>query len=160
MANERTPPAESTSTVPDAQDMVCYRVNLVARLVGQAIAAELAPHSLSPGQLPTLLALYEHDGRTQTELARITSVEQPTMAHTLRRMERDGLITRVVDTQNRRRQLVYLTDSGRGTRDIVQSLRYRIDQMALKRLNNRQHEELRQLLAIVTETLQEHAASS
>ncbi|MDQ2758171.1 MAG: MarR family transcriptional regulator [Actinomycetota bacterium] len=141
-----------------AQEMVCYRVNLVARLTGQAIAADLAPHGVSPGQLPALLALYEQDGRTQSELAKVAGVEQPTMALTLRRMERDGLVSRVIDETNRRRQLIYLTDRARQVQDVVQSLRQRIDRIAVERLTAKQHTDLQRLLAVMTESLQAHLA--
>lgn len=150
------PPASAEA----AQELVCYRVNLVARLVGQAIAAELAPHGLSPGQLPALLALNEQDGRTQTELARAAGVEQPTMALTLRRMERAGLISRVIDESNRRRQLIYLTDRAREVQDVVQPLRHRIDQIALERLSAQEQDELQRLLTVMTETLQTHLTPS
>lgn len=156
MPSRRTSDSEPPS--PSAQEMVCYRVNLVARLTGQAIAAELAPHGVSPGQLPALLALYDQDGRTQTELAKVAGVEQPTMALTLRRMDRDGLISRVIDETNRRRQLIYLTDRAREVQHDVQTLRQRIDRIALERLTAKQHTELQRLLAVMTETLQAHLA--
>ncbi len=158
MAKRSTSAPDPSSAQSQAQEMVCYRVNHVARLTGQAIAAELAPHGVSPGQLPALLALYERDGRTQTELAKIAGVEQPTMALTLRRMERDGLISRVIDETNRRRQLIFLTDRARGVQGVVQSLRLRIDQIAVARLTPKQHTELRRLLAVITENLQTYLA--
>ncbi len=80
------------------------------------------------------------------------------MALTLRRMERDGLISRVVDEANRRQQLIYLTDRAREVQDVVQTLRQRIDQIALERLTAKQHTELQRLLRAMTETLQAHLA--
>ncbi len=74
--------------------MVCYTVNHAARLPGQAISHRLAALGVTTGPLPTLLALHATDGQTQSELARRTGVEQPTMAVNFRRMERDGLLTR------------------------------------------------------------------
>ncbi len=50
---------------------------------------------------------------TQTALARQALVEQPTMANTLARMERDGLIERTPDPDDKRSALVRLTDLGR-----------------------------------------------
>lgn len=107
----------------------------------------------------SLLALYDLDGRTQTELAKVTGVEQPTMALTLRRMERDGLIRRTVDGQNRRRQLIHVTGRAREIQEGVQSLRERLDQIAVARLTPEQHGELKRLLAVVTATLQDHLAA-
>ena len=50
---------------------------------------------------------------SQTALARWASVEQPTMANTLNRMERDGLIVRTPDPDDRRSALISLTKLGR-----------------------------------------------
>jgi DNA-binding MarR family transcriptional regulator len=68
---------------------------------------------VQPGQLAVLLALYERDGRTQAELARSLTVEQPTMASTISRMERDGLVWRQPDEGDRRRARVRLTRRSR-----------------------------------------------
>ena len=54
--------------------------------------------------------LYEQDGLTQAELCKRINVEQPTMANTLNRMERDGLIKRVADPADKRRARIHLTD--------------------------------------------------
>jgi len=147
--------------VTDARDsgsgkgmMVCYAVNLAARLYAQAVAGALAPLGIMPGQLPALLALYERDGRTQTELARFTQVEQPTMAVTLRRMERDGLITRVTDAGNRRQQQVCLTPRAHAARAAVQTLCRGIDEAGGAGLDAEEYAELRRLLARLIATLQ------
>jgi DNA-binding MarR family transcriptional regulator len=42
--------------------------------------------------IKALLTLFERDGRTQRELCEVASVDQSTMAKTLARMRRDGLV--------------------------------------------------------------------
>ncbi len=61
-------------------------------------------------QLPVLTALKDGACRSQTELARLAKVEQPSMAQLLARMERDGLIRREPDPADRRSSLVSLTE--------------------------------------------------
>jgi len=74
-----------------------YLVNHLARLLANALRARTAPDGVVPGQFAQLLALYEQDGVTQAQLCEQVSIDQSTMAHTLKRMERDGLIRRVPD---------------------------------------------------------------
>jgi DNA-binding MarR family transcriptional regulator len=88
-----------------------YQVNLLGRLFTDALRRRLEPLGVAPGQFGALLVLYEADGLTQTELSERLDVEQPTMANTLSRMQRDGLITREPDPHDRRRSLVRLTAS-------------------------------------------------
>ncbi len=64
------------------------------RLMRRRLAEALAPLGLSPAAFMVLVDLAGGQTRTQTELARRLGVEQPTMANTLKRMERDGLILR------------------------------------------------------------------
>lgn len=65
-----------------------YQVNHLARLLAQALAAQIAPFGVVPGQFAQLLALFEQDGMTQRELCDRVRIEQPTMANTLQRMQR------------------------------------------------------------------------
>ncbi|MGO9159266.1 MAG: GNAT family N-acetyltransferase [Streptosporangiaceae bacterium] len=68
------------------------QVNRLARLFEAALRQRIAAHGVVPCQFPALLALFENDGRTQRELCDTASVDQPTMAKTLARMRRDGLV--------------------------------------------------------------------
>jgi MarR family transcriptional regulator, transcriptional regulator for hemolysin len=68
------------------------------------------------GSVPTwlvLLALTEHEHRTQGDLAAAVGVRQPTLTHHLDAMEGAGFVTRVRDAGNRRSQRVVVTDAGR-----------------------------------------------
>jgi len=93
-----------------------YMVNYMARLFAQALYRRIGPHGVTTGQFPVLLALWEREGVTQSQLAQDLAVEQPTMANTLKRMERDGLIERVPDPGDRRQARVHLTAQGQALR--------------------------------------------
>lgn len=88
-------------------------IQTLARLWPQALARRLESLDVRPGQVAVLRCLLERDGWTQAELCRRVGVEQPTMANTLKRMRRDGLIRQRRDPQDRRKTKVFL--AGRGT---------------------------------------------
>lgn len=101
-----------------------YQVNHLARLLAQTLAARIAPYGVVPGQFAQLLALFEQDGLSQRELCDRVRIEQATMANTLRRMERDGLVDCVPDPNDGRRIQVYLTDRAKALRhDLVAAAR-------------------------------------
>lgn len=102
----RTPPHETAAL--RRQRSLGYQANHLARLLALSVRAELQPLGVVPGQLAQLLALYEEDGLTQTELCRRVRIDQSTMTHTLKRMERDGLVTRSQDPADRRQVIVRL----------------------------------------------------
>jgi DNA-binding MarR family transcriptional regulator len=91
-----------------------YLINRLARIFARALAERIKPLGLVPGQFPVLLALWSEDGLTQHELVSRLDVEQATMANTLARMERDGLIVRRPHPQDGRAQSVRLTPRARG----------------------------------------------
>jgi DNA-binding MarR family transcriptional regulator len=101
------------------QSSLGYQINHLARLMAQALRARIAPLGVVPGQFAQMLALYEEDGQSQRELCERVRVEQPTMANTLRRMERDGLVRRLPDPSDGRRAVVMLTERARGLEEAL-----------------------------------------
>ena len=94
-------------------DSLGYQIGLLSRLFDRRLQEVLREQGVAPGQFAPLVMLFEQDGLTQAELCRRINVEQPTMANTLERMERDGLIKRKVDDADRRRALVFLTQKAK-----------------------------------------------
>lgn len=128
------------------ETMACYAINVAARLLGARIARDLEPLGLMPGQIPALLALDHCDELTQAELARITRVEQPTMALTLRRMEQDGLIVRNPDERDARRRRIRLTAGARDLLPAMQRARDQVDAQALQGLTPAERRQLDRLV--------------
>lgn len=101
----------------DRMSSAGYLVNNLARLLVEVLRKRIGPLGIVPGQFPTLLALWEKDGLTQKELLSQVDIEQATLANTLTRMERDGLITRKEHPADARARTIHLTDAGRSIRD-------------------------------------------
>ncbi|MBB2166207.1 MarR family transcriptional regulator [Gluconacetobacter sp. 1b LMG 1731] len=88
-----------------------YMVNWAARLFAREMDDALRPFGLMSGQLPVFFALADGQPRSQSALVRLAAVEQSTMAKTLSRMERDGLIERTPDPNDRRSALISLSSA-------------------------------------------------
>ncbi len=88
-----------------------------ARSVTRALQSRAVRLGFSPGQFPVLLELWEEEGLTQRQLLDRVDVEQATMANTLARMERDGLIERRVHPRDKRAQQIFLTEKARTMRE-------------------------------------------
>ncbi len=130
-----------------------YLVNHLARLMEQALAEAIGPLGLSPGQFPTLLALWERDGRTQAELVREVDVEQATLALTLKRMERDGLIQRKPNPDDSRSRLIYLTPHAKALEERALALAAGVNDQALADLDDKEVPHLLSLAARMIQTL-------
>ena len=97
-------------------DSAGYLANHMARLFATGLAERIKPLGIVPGQFPALLELWEEDGISQRDLVRRLDVEQATMANTLGRMERDGLIRRTRDPEDGRAQQIWLTPRAKALR--------------------------------------------
>lgn len=94
-----------------------YLVSQLAKEFARALQSQALQLGFSAGQFPILVELWEGDGLTQKQLLERVDIEQATMANTLSRMERDGLIERKPHPKDRRAQLIYLTDKAREIKD-------------------------------------------
>ena len=115
----REPENEIVSPPFSREASLGYLVNHLARLFARALEKRLARHGVALGQFPPLLILWDEENITQSEIARRLDIEQPTVANTLKRMQRDGLIVPVADPGNRRRVLIRLTDRARALRPLL-----------------------------------------
>lgn len=90
-----------------------HLISLAARGFARLSEARLKPLGFGVGHLPVLVALQDGKAGTQRDLARFAKVEQPPMAQMLARMERDGLILRTPDPDDRRSSRIVLTEEAR-----------------------------------------------
>ncbi len=91
------------------QNSAGHLINRAARLLTRLADARLKSLGVAGGYIPVLAALQDGSELSQTALAHVARVEQPTMAATLTRMERDGLIRRAPDPADGRGSLIRLT---------------------------------------------------
>lgn len=94
-------------------DSALYLANQLAKGLARALQKRASALGFSPGQFPVLLALWHEDGLTQRQLLDKLDIEQATLANTLARMERDGLIMRSPHPKDRRAQIIELTPQGK-----------------------------------------------
>src|SRR3954468_25012455 len=90
-----------------------YWINRASRALSRHLDAELRPFGFALGQMPVLRALAGGEARSQAELARLAQVEQASMAETLARMVRDGVVDRQPDPHDGRASLVSLSRRSR-----------------------------------------------
>lgn len=101
----------------DLTSSATYLSSLLARGFARSFQERAAELGFSPGQYPILVALWAEDGLTQRQLVDRLDIEQATMANTLARMERDGLVERRPHPTDKRAQLLFLTERARGMQE-------------------------------------------
>jgi len=129
-----------------------YLANHMARLFFQDLATAVKPLGLAPAQFMTLLELWKEDGRTQKDLVQCLDVEQATLANTLARMERDGLVMRKPHPKDRRAQSIWLTERARNLQEPATTAARSVNQSALSGLSE---EEGKLFLDLMTKVIKQ-----
>ena len=128
-------------------------VTLAGRKLTTVLAEGLRPLGLAPAQFLVLQELWSARALTQRDLVRRCVVEQATMAATLKRMERDGLITREPHPDDHRARLVRPTAHADELRAPALALATRLDAGLMAPLGAAERATLVELLGRVTKRL-------
>lgn len=131
MDHEQTPNLTQFSRI----NSLGYKFYRLAHLFARALDERLAQHGVTVGQFRLLLVLWEREQLTQVEIARYLDIEQPTVANTLKRMERDGLIKTTADPSDGRRSRIVLTERGRMLREPLTMEAQYINEIAVEGLS-------------------------
>ena len=128
-------------------------MRLMAGLVAADAGTRFVRPGLSVGYMPIFFALAADEALTQRDLAIAAQVEQPTMAATLARMERDGLIERRANPDDGRSALISLSEAGRSKLPAVHAAAAEANGRAAAELSETERRQLLSLLTRVAETL-------
>jgi DNA-binding MarR family transcriptional regulator len=128
-------------------------VNTLGRNITWSLAQRTARHGVFPGVNPVIAHLMQISESTQGELSRLVGIEQPTMAVTLKRMERDGLISRSPDPAHGRRTTVKLTAKGRELSQLMSKAAREVEKLATKGLSPQDVDEFFRIASLMTQNL-------
>lgn len=126
----------------------------MARLFFEQLRKHVEHLGIVPGQFPALLKLWQRDGQTQKELVEQLGIEQATMANTLNRMERDGLIIREDHPTDGRAKVIYLTRKAHDVRDEAYAAATAINERALSDLTEEERGQFIDYMQRTVKTLQ------
>lgn len=106
----------------------------------------LAELDLYPGQELLLMAVAREEGIAQGDLGDYLNVEPPTVARSLQRLERAGLVERRLDPHDGRVLRVYLTAESRALRGKIAAIWQELNNRMLKGVSDVEQAFLRRLL--------------
>jgi len=94
-------------------NQLCFRLYTAARLVTQAYTPMLSALGITYPQYLVLMVLWERDCQPVNDIAHRLLLETNTVTPLLQRMEKLELVQRRRGEQDKRQQIVTLTDKGR-----------------------------------------------
>lgn len=87
-----------------------HRLELLRRIQSRMA---IGPSGLHPGQPPLMHYILSHPGCTQKEAADELDVTPASAAASLKRLEKAGLVARIPDEKDARRNRLYVTEAGK-----------------------------------------------
>src|SRR5262245_14602379 len=130
----------------DPELTAAYWINRTSRALARRFDACLRPFGFAMSHFPVLGALAAGGSLSQTELAQAAGVEQPSMAETLARMERDGIVRREPNPNDKRGSLFSVTSQARARFPKAKSALMKCERQAMAGLDEGEQALLRELL--------------
>ena len=142
------------------QPSLGYQFGLIARLLAQSLKKRNGKDGILPGQFPIALELLAQDGATQRDLCALVKIDQSTMASTLKRMERNGIIRRKACPRDGRQSTIHLTAKGRRLSDAAVQNARAVNRIAFEDLDPEATAQLRAALGHIVDRLSHDVESS
>ena len=95
-------------------NQLCFKLYTASRLITQAYHPLLTEQGLTYPQYLVLMVLWEKDAQPVNDIAKRLLLETNTVTPLLKRMEAEGILSRVKGENDARQMIVKLTRKGRG----------------------------------------------
>lgn len=92
---------------------ICFRLYTAARLIQQAYTPMLNQLGITYPQYLVLMVLWEQDAQPVNDIAHRLVLETNTVTPLLQRMEKQGIVVRQRGKEDKRQQIVSLTEKGK-----------------------------------------------
>ncbi len=142
----------------DFQNSVGHMVCMTAHRFARAMNEELIPQGITYRQCQILAWIAFAGEMSQVDLADRMNIEPASLVPVLDRMERDGLIERVPDPDDRRRKIVRVLEKAEALWQKIVASAERVRERAIRGLSHEEVATLRTLLTQVERNLVEPAA--
>lgn len=103
-------------------NQLCFRLYAATRLVTQAYTPLLNQLGITYPQYLVLMVLWETDNQPVNDIAHRLMLETNTVTPLLQRMEKQGILIRKRGSEDKRQQIVSLTEKGRALEEQAYSI--------------------------------------
>lgn len=123
-----------------------FRTSLIDRQLRSLIDERLRRYDLNYRMFLPLRVLWEFDGITVTEIAAAVRLRVASLTATVKRLERRKLVTISVDSNDRRKNIIYLTEEAKALGRELEGMIWDINNTVLHGFSVEEQLELMRLL--------------
>jgi DNA-binding MarR family transcriptional regulator len=137
-----------------SQEYVGLLIGAARRSLHQAVLGRVGRFRLSPPQFWLLLAVHESPGATLGELARTQRIDAPRASRLMAALQRRRLVRLALDSSDRRRSHIALTDAGTQLLRELQPIAAGLRSALVEGLSDNEEDALRTSLGKVVRNLE------
>ncbi|HPF43794.1 MAG TPA: MarR family transcriptional regulator [Syntrophomonadaceae bacterium] len=97
----------------ELNNFLCFNMRAAMKKIDKNLGQQLEPFGISIPQSFILKSLLEEDGTTLKEIGNRTLIDSSSMTVLVDKLEKDKLVERQLDAQDRRAIRIFITESGR-----------------------------------------------
>ena len=117
-------------------DKVAAMISFTYRSIQKYFAKELAQYHIGWGHFAILMSLYVQEGRSQDSLAQSKGFDKTMIAKSVLKLEKEGIVYRKNDQEDKRIKRLYLTEKGRKLKPEMQRIGFELNELLLKGFNS------------------------
>ena len=121
---------------------------MIKRSYVRYIDNEIQKEDINAGEFPFLLVLNEKDKITQKQLADSLKTSEGLVTRVLKRLEKNGYVTREINPNNKRQNLISMTPKGRTIADKVMSSQNKWEEHAFSFLSDEELNKFKLILKL------------
>ncbi len=103
---------------------------------------KLNKYNLTPPQFATMAFLWIDDGLSQIQLGNLMNTDRTTISGIIDRLEKEGLVARRSNPEDRRTHLIYLTPEGSALQGELEALAVQVNKEVTAMLTDGEREQL------------------
>lgn len=131
------------------RELLCFQLGCAARKVHKYYNAQLGRYGITIAQSFILFALLEEEGLNVKTLGERLVLESSAITGLLDRLEKEGLVVRQVDPEDRRAFRIFLTPSGRALAEKIFPITLEFNEAIKGALQGGEQQALQNLLQAV-----------
>ena len=141
--------AEKLLKINNSKIPLGFIVSMIHRTRMMYLNDNVRDIDITPGQFPFIMVLSNEEGITQEELAAHFHIDKGTVARALKKLEDKNYLFRKVDSKNRRRYLIYLTNKGKRTVPQIANIEQEWENSICSRFSEEEYNRLFEILKIL-----------
>ena len=96
-------------------------ISQIYRKGNSFISKEISKFGIGSGQIMFLIELYKNDGISQEELSEILNIDKATPGRAIKKLEKEELLIKVKDENDKRAYKLYLTEKSKSIEDNIKN---------------------------------------